>query len=690
MVAGKVAGKPPVKGKQPNPKKVIIGCLGCSGLLLISFVIFALVFVSQTSATGQNPLATSLGIDTGSFTNTLILLVNLIFGFIVVGFLMLSAVGVFRMAMARKEDKVTKKKGLTLAAISAGLLIVFAITWVGLYMYLSSKEVAVDEIPAAGIVSVPDETLNQTAPFEVQFDASRVPINTRQYDIVSYMWDFGDGGSSTVIAPVHTFTDKGRFDVILRIEAVDKQSGEEASETFKKIVSIANVELTAVFDATPMSGPAPLTVDFDASNSVAPAGQITDYEWDFDDNNTFTDASGVTTSNEFAQVGTYTVNLRITDNTGQFAVTSKEIEVSGENVPVAVIDIPTADGRFFVGSQYTFKAEESSSPNGKIEKYEWDFGDGSSKATTRTANHKYEEEGTYDVILVVTDEESETGEATETIKVEMPEAAPIAVIKTVPAPADDNDYLEGNAPMEVAFDGSGSQDADDNIVEYNWDFDGDGSTDSSGENVTYAYNEEGTYNATLTVVDAEDNESSDIIVVKVGAQPIQARIVADPIEGTVPLTVNFDSSSSSYPGGQIVSYEWDFGDGSPKRIDTSSVSYRYDKIGTFDAAVTAIASDNSRSTASVPVNIRPVSVKACFEPTTTQGEAPLSIEFNPSCATGTIIKYSWDFGDGESSVKRKPTHTFENPGSYKVVLEVSDNQNVIDTFSQDILVTGSI
>jgi len=106
--------------------------------------------------------------------------------------------------------------------------------------------------------------------------------------------------------------------------------------------------------------------------------------------------------------------------------------------------------------------------------------------------------------------------------------------------------------------------------------------------------------------------------------------------------------------------------------------------------VTAIASDGSRASVTSQVNVRPVPLKACFEGSATQGAAPLTVEFDPRCSTGTISKYSWDFADGETSRTRKPTHTFANPGNYQVKLEVSDNQNVLDTFTLNILVTGTV
>lgn len=686
--------KPGTIRKPPNPKNLIIGCGGCSGLAILSFIIFVLIFVSQTSATGENPLARALGMNTATFINNMILMVNLIFAGIFTLLFLLAIIGLFRFGMARKDDKENRKKGITLAAITGLFLFVLIVLWIGVYLYLDSKKVNVTTGPVAGIVTEPARTLGLTAPVTITFDASYAPIDARQYDILSYNWAFGDGTSSTVALTSHTFTDKGpndgRYDVQLQIAKLDKQTGQEVVDTYTQIVTIANVELSSVFTATPEKGPAPLTINFDASQSRAPAGQITSYEWDFDNNNVFTDASGVQSTYTFNQVGTYRVNLRVTDNTGQFKVGSKDIIVEGANIPTAVIDVPTTTGKYFVGQNYTFQAEKSTSPNGSIQKFEWDFGDGSPKANTRTANHSYKTTGEYEIILKVTDEQGKVGETAQKIKLETAESAPLAVIETVPAPNKDEKFIEGPVPFEVAFDGKSSQDSDNNIVDYQWDFDGDGTIDTAGQQVTFVYKTEGVYNATLTVTDAEKNESNAVIVVRVSSQPLQARITATPVEGVYPLTVTFDASSSSYPSGQIVSYEWEFGDGGPKRIDAAQVTHKYTQVGTFIAKVTAIASDNSKSTAETPINVRPIALTACFTASPESGASPLTVEFDPYCSTGTIAKYSWDFGNGKTTLTRKPTQVYDQPGSYTVKLEVTDNQNVVSQYEKNILVTGNI
>ena len=686
--------RPSANRQPPNPKKVIYGCVGCSSIMLILFIMFVLVFVAQTSSNGVNPLAKALNVDTGTFVNNIILLVNFVFGSIFILLFLLAIIGMFRLLMARKDDRDAKKSAFSMMGVSALLLILITMIWVGVYLFLNSKRVPVQKNVVTSIVTDPPATLNLTAPILVKFDASNLPISKTKYDVVKYDWNFGDGNTSSTVTTSNTYKDMGknggRFDVSLVVTLRDKQSGTESTVNYSTIVTIANVAINAQFTASPSSGPAPLVVNFDGSASTAPAGQITAYDWDFSNSNLFKDGSGAKISHTFDQSGTYTVALRVTDNTNQFQVSTQQITVNGANVPTAVISVPSTTGKYFSGTQYTFDASGSTSPNGNVVTYDWDFGDSTPHANTRIANHTYKTTGTYEVTLKATDDSAASGTSTQKLKVELPSLAPIAAFTTVPDKAQNQDYITGTVPFQVSFDASKSQKGNANIVDYKWDFDGDGVIDDTGVTSSFVYKKDGVYNAKLTVVDADNNESSSVLVVKVGAQPLTADLKADPYQGTSPLTVTFDASGSSYPNGQIVSYEWDFGDGSPKRIDVSKVTYKYLKIGTFTAKVTTVASDGTKSTAQADINVRPISLTACFTPTPAQGAAPLTVDFDPMCSTGTVARYSWDFGDGTTSKTRKPNHVFSAPGSYKVTLEVSDNDNVLNDYSQDILVTGTV
>ena len=83
-------------------------------------------------------------------------------------------------------------------------------------------------------------------------------------------------------------------------------------------------------------------------------------------------------------------------------------------------------------------------------------------------------------------------------------------------------------------------------------------------------------------------------------------------------------------------------------------------------------------------------MRACFDPSRSTGIAPLAVTFDSKCSTGAVDTYSWDFGDGETSDIRKPAHTFENPGTYSVTLEVSDDKNNVNTYSDVIVATGEV
>ena len=145
---------------------------------------------------------------------------------------------------------------------------------------------------------------------------------------------------------------------------------------------------------------------------------------------------------------------------------------------------------------------------------------------------------------------------------------------------------EGVAPLTVQFDASGSADPDGVIASYSWNF-GDGGAASS-VTTSHTFTSPGAFTVRLTVTDNRGATGSAERLVTVsdesGAVPPQARFTATPTSGDAPLTVAFDASASSAPGGSIVSYAWDFGDGSSG--SGVSASHTYEAPGTFTAVLT--------------------------------------------------------------------------------------------------------
>ncbi|MBU1992251.1 PKD domain-containing protein [Patescibacteria group bacterium] len=695
--AAKKVVKPVIPGtEKPAGKKFLLGCVIAFAAAILILVIVIFLFIGGPQTEGVNPIAKALGIDPASFVNTLITIVHVIFGVLAFSTFIMTMVGIFKASMAKKEDRSAKKRG-AMMALAAGLMLIFTIfLWAGAYYYLSGK--ILEKEPGSilpPVITEPEEVTNLTAPISITFDATSAPINKTKYEVISYEWDFGDGKTGTGMIISHTYKDKGedngKFPVSLKIHLLDRKTAAAEVQSYEGlIVSISNVGVTARFDAAPGTGEVPLTVKFDASDSEDADGEIVRYDWDFDGDDSFNDAEGVKVEYEFEEVGTFTAKLRVTDNNGDYNIEELKITVKEASAPKAVIELESDIDEFVTGKTYVFSAAKSVSPNGNIKKYEWDFGDGTKKETTKTVSHTFETAGKFEVTLLVTDEEGDTGDTYMEIKVSFPSAAPEAVITTTPDREKDGQYLYGEVPFSVAFDASATKDADDNIVDYEWDFDGDEVTDAVGISKSHTYTKTGNYKVILTVTDADENISRDTLIVKVAEQGVNAKITGNPLVGPVPLKVTFDATGSTYPDGEIISYEWEFGDGSNKQLGDSKITHKYTKIGVFKASVTAIASDGERNTKTITVTVQKVPLQACFSPSKTEGNAPLIVIFDSNCSQGTITKYLWDFGDGETSVTNKPTHTFNKAGTRTVSLEVTDNDNNIDIFEETIIVTGEL
>lgn len=174
---------------------------------------------------------------------------------------------------------------------------------------------------------------------------------------------------------------------------------------------------------------------------------------------------------------------------------------------------------------------------------------------------------------------------------------------------------------------------------------------------------------------------------------IQAAITVNVTEGTAPLTVTFDGSSST---GDITSYAWSFGDG--ETADANNISHTFTLPGIYTAKLTITDSngDTSSDTATISVteavveNTPPI---AAITPSATTGEAPLTITFDGSGSTdsdGTISSYTWNFGDGSSATGKQTIHTFSNAGTFSASLTITDDQGLTSTTSIAIIATAPV
>ncbi|WP_205859598.1 ThuA domain-containing protein [Phycicoccus flavus] len=117
--------------------------------------------------------------------------------------------------------------------------------------------------------------------------------------------------------------------------------------------------------ATPTSGAAPLTVEFDATGSRDPDGTAVTYAWDFDGDGT-TDSTDVTTSHTYTEVGDYTARLTVTDADGRTAVSNLDIVV-GNTAPTVEIVAPVDGGFFEFGDTIAYEVKVTDPEDGEID-----------------------------------------------------------------------------------------------------------------------------------------------------------------------------------------------------------------------------------------------------------------------------------------------------------------------------------
>jgi PKD repeat protein len=227
------------------------------------------------------------------------------------------------------------------------------------------------------------------------------------------------------------------------------------------------------------------------------------------------------------------------------------------------------------------------------------------------------------------------------------------------------------------FDGSGSFYAGQTIVAYAWDF-GDGTT-ASGPAVSHPYAAPGTYAVTLTVTGSDGATAS----VTRSLTPSDAPPIAVFTVSCSARTCIVDGSGSSDPEGPIESYAWGFGDGSA--ASGASAAHTYPLSGSY--AITLTVRDNVGGTATTSkpvtiVNLAPVAALAVSCGTLTCG-VDGSASRDPD---GAVVSYAWQFGDGSTASTQMATHTYPGPGTYTLVLTVTDNEGGTNTATQSVTV----
>ncbi|MFH1701609.1 MAG: PKD domain-containing protein [Candidatus Zixiibacteriota bacterium] len=442
--------------------------------------------------------------------------------------------------------------------------------------------------------------------------------------IDTWHWDFGDGHTSDEESPIHFYDTPGYYTVTLTVTG----PGGTSSKTETDYIVI-RTSPTADFEFTIRSGCLPATVDFKDLSTYALY-----WHWDFGDGSNSLEQNP---SHTYTAAGTYTVKLKVMNFCGlDYKV--REVIITADTKPIADFTTDITEG--CEGATVSFTDQSM-----YADTREWNFGDGTTSAD-QNPTHSYSSSGTYTVSLTVT---NECGQDTET---------KLEYITILPGPMADFEY----DISEECNDGTATfTDKSINASSWFWDF-GDGAS-STDQSPIHVYSASGIYTVSLMVTNecGEDTEHRDINIL-IGNAPV-ADFTANNTIGCIGYPIDFTDLSTD-----ATSWHWDFGDGATSANKNPTHAYGADGSYTISLVVSnACGDDTEVKELYVTILGSPTPDFTADETVICSGET-----VNFTDLSSNADSWYWDFGDGGNSSEQNPSHTYTSPGSFTVILTVTN------------------
>jgi PKD repeat protein len=465
--------------------------------------------------------------------------------------------------------------------------------------------------------------------------------------IASYLWDLGEGLVYTTPNPTHSWEFPGVYNVLLKVWDDDGATNET---TFN--VTVMNRAPVAVMTASPLKTTLSVPVAFNGTGSYDPDGEITNWTWSFGDG---VRGYGDEMEHIYNAYGTYLATLTVRDDMGGINTTTLLITVRNQP-PVADLEVtPTIA---MTGDLITFDGSNSSDPENQIAEYFWSFGDGES-GTGPQVTHAYHDDGWYTVRLTVVDQDS-TASFVEVL---------VKIVNRAPEAKGEATPTEVKTLEEVSFTGLASKDDDGSVLWYRWDF-GDGSV-AYGPDVAHVFLDDGEYTVTLTVTDDDGSEASTTLTVTVvNRAPFSVAGTNQTTRTGIP--VRLDGRASSDLDGQVVHFDWDFGDEST--ASGPVVTHSFPSPGNYLVWLTVTDDDGATATGNMTVtveNVEPVA-RLTGNLRVLSGD-PVELDATSSYdIDGNIVDQTWTMGDGKTMMGPLVSYVYDNVGTYIVTLTVED------------------
>lgn len=443
----------------------------------------------------------------------------------------------------------------------------------------------------------------------------------------SFLWDFGDGTTSTEVQPYHFYTWEDEFTVTLTLTSPE---GCVTTAPLSHTIRVG-FPIIAYTLSDPIVGCTPLSVTFQNNGLGICAFFYTNGQW-----------SGTSTFPNTTYTHVFTVPGNV-----QFYQRSFSALLPGcmyQELSDSVIRVYDAEADFSftqeglcdpIYAEFTDLSEDAVG-------WDWDFGNGitSDEQNPQMVFNSFPADS---ISLTITNSHGCTATALKD------------GLSTLEAEAEAN-YTGNCNPLPVEF-----QATEEGMVAWQWDF-GDGST-SNLSNPYHLYTQNGNYTATVIVTSAENCRDTVALSFPIDVTGPTAEFNSPTPANCAPSVVEFFDNSTN-----AVGWFWDFGDGTSATIEDPVKLY--DAPGVYDVTLIVFAPNGCSDTLTKLEYVTVLGPATTFSASAASACVGATVNFTDLSVDA--IEWEWNFGEGNISLEQNPSFTYYEPGSFVVTLFSKD------------------